>query len=214
MAAGRADRVRFAPHQAALTSHVDCNGGLGLRGAQRDGREEGVELGNVLKAFVAPHLEAAKGFDAGSIVLLQFMARAAAEPDESIEAVKRKEFDPVWIELVKAVRRALPDASDEAIGWGALLAGSALLHQSLPQLARGVDEKQMQCRGHRSCNAISGSASDGRTRTRDQFPSSLGKDAQKGKDSALELRCQLLERDLWQLRYSRTGWLTTQSLSN
>ncbi len=98
----------------------------GLRGAQGDGREREVELGSVLKAFVAPHLEAAKGFDAGSIVLLQFMARAAAEPDKSIQAVLRKEFDPVWMELVKAVQRALPDASDEAIGWGLFFTLGAL----------------------------------------------------------------------------------------
>jgi AcrR family transcriptional regulator len=99
---------------------------VGLRGAQGDRRDEVVELGDVLKAFVAPHLEAAKGFDAGSIVLLQFMARAAAEPDKSIQAVLRKEFDPVWAELTKAVRRALPDASDEAIGWGLFFTLGAL----------------------------------------------------------------------------------------
>jgi AcrR family transcriptional regulator len=99
---------------------------VGLRGAQRDGRDQVVELGNVLKAFVAPHLEATKGFDAGSIVLLQFMARAAAEPDKSIQAVLRKEFDPVWMELTAAVRRALPDASDEAIGWGLFFTLGAL----------------------------------------------------------------------------------------
>jgi AcrR family transcriptional regulator len=98
----------------------------GLRGAQGDGRDEAVELGNVLKAFVAPHLEAAKGFDAGSIVLLQFMARAAGEPDKSIQTVLRKEFDPVWVELTAAVRRALPDASDEAIGWGLFFTLGAL----------------------------------------------------------------------------------------
>jgi Tetracyclin repressor-like, C-terminal domain len=80
----------------------------------------------VLRAFVAPHLEAAKGFDAGSIVLLQFMARAAAEPDKSIQAVLRKEFDPVWMELTKAVRRALPDASEEAVGWGLFFTLGAL----------------------------------------------------------------------------------------
>ena len=75
---------------------------------------------------MAPHLEAAKGFDAGSIVLLQFMARAAAEPDKSIQAVLSKQFDPVWMELTKAVRRALPDASDEAIGWGLFFTLGAL----------------------------------------------------------------------------------------
>jgi AcrR family transcriptional regulator len=99
---------------------------IGLRGAQGNRRDEVVELGNVLKAFVAPHLEAAKGFDAGSIVLLQFMARAAAEPDKSIQTVLRKEFDPVWVELAEAVRRALPDASDEAIGWGLFFTLGAL----------------------------------------------------------------------------------------
>jgi AcrR family transcriptional regulator len=99
---------------------------LGLRGTRRDAGHAGLELEGVLKAFVAPHLESAKGFDAGSIVLLQFMARAAAEPDKSIQAVLRKEFDPVWVELTAAVRRALPDASDEAIGWGLFFTLGAL----------------------------------------------------------------------------------------
>jgi AcrR family transcriptional regulator len=99
---------------------------VGLHGAQGSANAGGVELANVLKAFVAPHLEAAKGFDAGSIVLLQFMARAAAEPDKSIQAVLSKQFDPVWMELTKAVRRALPDASDEAIGWGLFFTLGAL----------------------------------------------------------------------------------------
>jgi len=99
---------------------------VGLHDAQGNGGNEVVELGNVLKAFVAPHLEAAKGFDAGSIVLLQFMARAAAEPDKSIQAVLSKQFDPVWMELTKAVRRAVPDASDEAIGWGLFFTLGAL----------------------------------------------------------------------------------------
>ena len=98
----------------------------GLRGAPGNGRDHDVELANVLKAFVAPHLEAAKGFDPGSIVLLQFMTRAAAEPDKSIQAVLRKEFDPVWVELTAAVRRALPKASDEAIGWGLFFTLGAL----------------------------------------------------------------------------------------
>lgn len=99
---------------------------VGLRAAQSRGSRHGVDLSSVLNAFVAPHLEAAKGFDAGSIVLLQFMARAAAEPDASIQAVLSKEFDPVWVELSKAVRRALPDASNEAIGWGLFFALGAL----------------------------------------------------------------------------------------
>jgi AcrR family transcriptional regulator len=98
----------------------------GLREARGDGRAREAELQTVLKAFVAPHLEATKGFDAGSIVLLQFMARAAAEPDKSIQAVLRKEFDPVWMELTNAVRRALPEASDEAIGWGLFFTVGAL----------------------------------------------------------------------------------------
>jgi AcrR family transcriptional regulator len=98
----------------------------GLRDDQHRARKEAVELAGVLKAFVGPHLEAAKGFDPGSIVLLQFMARAAAEPDRSIQAVLRKEFDPIWTELTKAVRRALPDASDEAIGWGLFFTIGAL----------------------------------------------------------------------------------------
>jgi AcrR family transcriptional regulator len=99
---------------------------VGLRSARDDERGEDVELGRVLKAFVGPHLEAAEGFDAGSIVLLQFMARAAAEPDKSIQAVLRKEFDPVWMELTAAVRRALPDAAGEAIGWGLFFTLGAL----------------------------------------------------------------------------------------
>jgi hypothetical protein len=36
------------------------------------------------------------------------------------------EFNPVWVELSKAVRRALPDASNEAIGWGLFFALGAL----------------------------------------------------------------------------------------
>src|SRR5262245_24991530 len=91
---------------------------VGLARAYDEARHGAADLERVLTAFVAPHLEAARGFDAGSIVLLQFMARAAAEPDKSIQAVLRKEFDPVWMELTKAVRRTLPDASDEAVGWG------------------------------------------------------------------------------------------------
>ena len=135
----------------------------GLREARGDGRAREVELQTVLKAFVAPHLEATKGFDAGSIVLLQFMARAAAEPDKSIQAVLRKEFDPVWMELTEAVRRVTARGFGRGDRLGAVLhARRALFHQSESWLARRLDPQQMQCRGHGSGNAISGSVPDGR----------------------------------------------------
>ena len=82
----------------------------GLRAATE---RERPALQSVIRAFVGPHLEAArdkgtKGFDTGRIVLLQFMARAAAEHEKSIQAVLRKEFDPLWAVLFEAVRQALP----------------------------------------------------------------------------------------------------------
>jgi AcrR family transcriptional regulator len=102
----------------------------------------------IMRAFVAPHLEAAKdtaarAFDARRIVLLQFMARAAAEQEKSIQAVLRGEFDPVWFALIEAVRRALPDASEEAINWGLFFMLGALyyINPSRGWLAALSDQK-------------------------------------------------------------------------
>jgi AcrR family transcriptional regulator len=100
------------------------------------------EISEVIKAFVEPYMEAAGGFDSGQIVLLQFMARAAAEQDDSIQSVLRKEFDPTWKALVKAAQKALPDASFEAINWGLffLLGALYFINPSrawFPSLTRG-----------------------------------------------------------------------------
>jgi len=76
------------------------------------------EIEDVISAFVRPHLESAGGFDAGKIVLLRFIARAAAEQDRSIQSVLRNKFDPPWKMLVAAAKKALPEATDEAINWG------------------------------------------------------------------------------------------------
>lgn len=75
-------------------------------------------LEDVLIAFIKPYIDAGNAFDAGRIILLQFMARAAAEQDPSIQTVLRKKFDPPWHLLVKATRKALPDISEEALNWG------------------------------------------------------------------------------------------------
>ena len=89
-----------------------------LEAAVQKGRKSPPNIDEIISAFVKPYLEAAGGFDAGRIVLLQFMARAAAEQDRSIQTVIRQEFDPTWHALVKAAQDALPNASFEAINWG------------------------------------------------------------------------------------------------
>jgi len=76
------------------------------------------QIEEVIAAFVKPYLEAGHGFDAGRIVLLRFMARAAADQDRSIQNVLRKKFDPPWKVLTKATRKAFPDISDEGLNWG------------------------------------------------------------------------------------------------
>lgn len=73
---------------------------------------------DVLAAFIKPYLGAAEGLDAGRIVLLRFMARAAAEQDGAIQSLLREKFDPLWRVLVHAGKKALPQGSDQAINWG------------------------------------------------------------------------------------------------
>ena len=80
-----------------------------------DGRPS---IEDVISAFVKPYLDAGEGFDAGRIVVLQFMARAAADHDRSIQEVIDKKFDQPWKALVKATRKAAPGITDEALHWG------------------------------------------------------------------------------------------------
>lgn len=83
---------------------------------KRDAHSPVIE--DVLAAFMQPYLGAAEGLDAGRIVLLRFMARAAAEQDGGIQSLLREKFDPLWRVLVQAGKEALPEASDQAINWG------------------------------------------------------------------------------------------------
>lgn len=83
---------------------------------------------DVIAAFIKPYLGAAEGLDAGRIVLLRFMARAAADQDASIQSLLREKFDPPWRVLVNASKKALPQASDQAINWGLFFLLGALYY--------------------------------------------------------------------------------------
>ena len=87
-----------------------------------------ISIERVIEEFIKPYLLSSDGFDAGRIVLLQFMARVAAENDPELQAFMNERFYPPWHILVKATRAALPDLSDREVSWGLFFLLGALYY--------------------------------------------------------------------------------------
>lgn len=99
-----------------------------LESLVRESQGNPISIEQVIEEFIKPHLLASDGFDAGRIVVLQFMARVAAENDPDLQAVVNERFFPPWHVLVQATQRALPDLSEKEVSWGLFFVLGALYY--------------------------------------------------------------------------------------
>ncbi|MCW5692600.1 MAG: TetR family transcriptional regulator [Pseudolabrys sp.] len=90
--------------------------------------DSAISVEQVIEEFIKPHLMSSDSFDAGRIVMLQFMARVAAENDPDLQAFMNERFFPPWRVLVQATKRALPDIAENEVSWGLFFLLGALYY--------------------------------------------------------------------------------------
>jgi AcrR family transcriptional regulator len=106
---------------------------------------------DILEAFIRPALQSSLQANNGSTAFSRLFGRCLSEPNPEVEALLRKQFEPLMERMDAALRKSLPHLSRPDVFWRMKFTFGALHHwlltkdKCLPDWAGDVDiEKQTQ----------------------------------------------------------------------
>ncbi|MGY3494355.1 TetR/AcrR family transcriptional regulator [Bradyrhizobium sp. USDA 4502] len=114
-----------------------------LKAAEEDGGGL-VSVEVILRALVGPHLRGCLGPENECSNAARFMIRASIESVPPIRRVRNREFDHLR-KFAAAMRRALPDSTDEEIYWGLHFA-LAMAHHTIRDSERLTKLSEGKCK--------------------------------------------------------------------
>lgn len=122
-----------------------------LNDFEREPGKKSSRLEGILEAFIRPALECSLNAPAGGAAFSKLFGRCLSEPSPRVEALLKKQFEPVIERMDAALMRVLPKLSRSEIYWRMKFTFGALHHWLLtkdkwrPDWLEEVDlEKQVQ----------------------------------------------------------------------
>lgn len=101
-----------------------------LDAIQRSPRS-GPKVEDILEAFIRPTVECAFGTPQGGRAFSKLFGRCLAEPSPEVEALLKRQFEPLVARFDAALMKALPNASRSSIYWCLKFTFGALHHWHL-----------------------------------------------------------------------------------
>jgi AcrR family transcriptional regulator len=86
------------------------------------------KLENVLEAFIRPALQSSLDASKGGTAFSKLFGRCLSEPSPEVEALLKKQFEPLTERMHAALKRALPHLSRSEIFWRMKFTYGALHH--------------------------------------------------------------------------------------
>jgi AcrR family transcriptional regulator len=122
-----------------------------LDAVERAAGKKGSKLEAILEAFIRPALQCSLKAPKGGTAFSKLFGRCLSEPSPEVEALLKKQFEPLMERMDAALMKALPHLSRSDIFWGMKFTFGALHHwlltkdKFLPAWVEEVDvERQTQ----------------------------------------------------------------------
>jgi AcrR family transcriptional regulator len=95
---------------------------------ERAAGRRGPQLGPILEAFVRPALQSSLQASKGGTAFAKLFGRCLSEPSPEVEALLKRQFEPLAERMQAALKRALPHLSRSEIFWRMKFTYGALHH--------------------------------------------------------------------------------------
>jgi AcrR family transcriptional regulator len=110
---------------------------------EEKGGERGAELDQVVEAFIGPALRMSRTSGQAATVVRRLLGHAISQPKEKIRRTFTAQFGEVVERFTVALKRALPERSEEEVFWRLLFMVGAMAHtmalsDQLPEVSRGL----------------------------------------------------------------------------
>jgi len=96
--------------------------------AEKNAGKKGPKLEAILEAFIRPALQCSIGAPKGGTAFSKLFGRCLSEPSHEVEALLKKQFEPVMERMDAALMRALPKLTRTEIFWRMKFTFGALHH--------------------------------------------------------------------------------------
>src|SRR5438045_4435386 len=103
-----------------------------LDAVQRSGKKD-AKLEEILEAFIRPAVQCSIGKPKGGKAFSKLFGRCLSEPSPEIEALLKRQFEPLVARMDAALMKALPNLTRSEIFWCMKFTFGALHHWLLPK---------------------------------------------------------------------------------
>src|SRR5947208_5281397 len=90
---------------------------IALDSVEKVAGKKGPKLENILEAFIRPALQASLEQSKGGTAFSNLFGRCLSEPSPQVEALLKKQFEPMAERMQAALRKSLPNLSRSEIFW-------------------------------------------------------------------------------------------------
>jgi AcrR family transcriptional regulator len=122
-----------------------------LEAVEKSAGKKSPKLEAILEAFIRPALQCSLKASKGGAAFSKLFGRCLSEPSPKVEALLKKQFEPLMVRMDAALMRALPKLSRSEIFWRMKFTFGALHHwlltkdKFLPNWVEDIDvEEQVQ----------------------------------------------------------------------
>ncbi len=102
-----------------------------LDAIEKSAGKRGPKVETILEAFIRPALEGSEPASKGSVAFSKLFGRCLSEPGPGLEALLKRQFEPLMDRMDAALRKALPHLSRSDIYWRLKFTYGALHHWML-----------------------------------------------------------------------------------